>query len=101
VALFWLNYRRTDGRAAGVVVMESGDLIHARMRAALAGLDHGLDFASGHMLDAESARQVPSEMRGRLLDDGDLRRMQRMLLKKKPPAPSVGRRATRKKAVKR
>jgi hypothetical protein len=86
--------------ALTVVVIESGDLIHARVKAALAGLDDGLNFASGHMLDQASARQVPEAMIGRLLDDGDLRRLQRMLTKKKPPAPSVRRRAARKSAAK-
>jgi hypothetical protein len=36
--------------------------------------DDGLEFASGHELDAGSARHVPAEMLGRLLDDGDLRK---------------------------
>jgi hypothetical protein len=47
VSLFWLNYRHSDGRFAGVVVIESGDLIHARLKSALAGLDDGLEFVSG------------------------------------------------------
>jgi hypothetical protein len=101
VALFWLTYHKPDGRAAGVVVVESTALISARLKAALAGADKGLDFASGHQLDQASARQIPEAMIGRFLDDGDLRRLQRMLLKKKPPAPSVRRRAAGKKAVKR
>jgi hypothetical protein len=46
VPLFWLTYRHPDGRAAGVVVIESGDLLHARLRAALAGADRELEFAS-------------------------------------------------------
>jgi hypothetical protein len=96
VSLFWLTYRHADGRAAGVVVFDASDLIHARLKAALAGADEGLEFVSGHQLHHTSARQVPSEMRGRLLDDGDLRRLQRMLLKKKPPAPSVRRRTAAK-----
>jgi hypothetical protein len=32
VSVFWLNYRRPDGRAAGVVVVESAALIQARMK---------------------------------------------------------------------
>jgi hypothetical protein len=53
------------------------------------------------MLDTESARQIPEAMIGRLLNDGDLRRLQRMILKKKPPAPSVRRHAAGKKAARR
>ena len=88
VPLFWLNYRDPDGRPAGVVVLESSALIQARMKAAVLGLDPGLE-CDGYQLDEASATQIPKEMIGRLLDDGDLRRLQRMLLTKKPPAASV------------
>jgi hypothetical protein len=80
-----------DG-AAGVVVIESHGLLHARLKASLAGADRGLEYASAHQLDPESAGQIPANMIGRLLDDGDLRKLQRMHIKKKPPAPSVRRR---------
>jgi hypothetical protein len=89
--LFWLTYRYPDHRAAGVVVIESYGLLHARLVASLAGADRGLEFASGHQLDPESAGQIPANMIGRFLDDGDLRNLHRMLVKKKPPAPSVRR----------
>jgi hypothetical protein len=97
VSLYWLNYRHPDGRHAGVAVIEAGGLIHARMKAALAALDDGLQFASAQELGDDSALQIPGTMIGRLLDHGDLRRLQRMLLKKKSPAPSVrrGKRARR------
>jgi hypothetical protein len=94
--LFWLAYRHSDGRSAGVVVIESGDLLHARLKASLAGVDRELEFASGHQLDPVSAEQVPANMIGRFLDDGDLRKLHRMLIKKKPPAPSVRRRTAAK-----
>jgi hypothetical protein len=58
-----------------------------------------LEFVSGHQLDQESAAQIPASMMGRLLDDGDLRKLQGMLVKKKPPAPSVRRRTTAKRRV--
>jgi hypothetical protein len=32
--------------------------------------------------------RIPANMIGRFLDDGDLWKPQRMLIKKKPPAPS-------------
>jgi hypothetical protein len=38
-------------------------------------------------------------MVGRFLDDGDLQQLHRMLIKKKPPAPSVRRRAAAKRRV--
>jgi hypothetical protein len=77
-----------------VVVVESRGLLHARLMASLSGTDQGLEFASGHQLDPESAGQIPANMIGRFLDDGDLQKLHRMLIKKKPPAPSVRRRTT-------
>jgi hypothetical protein len=87
--LFWLTYR-----PAGVVVVESRGLLHARLMASLAGANRGFEFAAGQQLDPESAGQVPANMIGRLLDDGDLRKLHRMLIRKKPPAPSVRRQPT-------
>jgi hypothetical protein len=60
--------RYPNGRGAGVVVIESDDLLHARFTAALTGADRELEFASGHQLDAENARQVPANMLGRRLN---------------------------------
>jgi hypothetical protein len=94
-----LTYRHPDGRAAGVVLIESRGLLHARLVASLAGADGELEFASGHQLDPESAGQIPTNMIGRFLDDGDLRKLHRMLIKKKPPAPSVRRRTAAKRRV--
>ncbi len=92
VPLFWLNYRHPHGRFAGAVVIESSALVSARMAAAVYGLNDRLEFASGHELDQESALKVPTDMLGRLLDDGELRKLSRMLLgPKKPPAPSLRR----------
>jgi hypothetical protein len=99
VSFFWLTYRHPDGRTAGAVVIESTGLLHARLKASLAGADRGLTFVSGHQLDPPSAELVPASMIGRLLDDGDLRKLHRMLIKKKPPAPSVRRRTTAKRRV--
>jgi hypothetical protein len=60
------------------------------------GADGGLEFASGHQLDPESAGQIPANMIGRFLDEGDLQKLHRMLIKKRPPAPSVRRRTAAK-----
>jgi hypothetical protein len=97
--LFWLTYRHSDGRAAGVVVVESHGLLHARLKASLSGADRELEFASGHQLDPLSAEQIPANMVGRFLDDGDLRKLHRMPIKKKPPAPSVRRQTATKRRV--
>jgi hypothetical protein len=69
VPLFLLNYRHPNGRFAGAAVFEASALISARMAAVVYGLNDRLVFASGHELDAESGRQVPESMIGRLLDD--------------------------------
>src|SRR6266446_3993230 len=92
VPLFWLNYRHPRGRFAGAVVIESSTLVSARMAAALYGLNDRLEFASGDELDQETALKVPTDMLGRLLDDGELRKLSRLLLgPKKPPALSLWR----------
>ena len=101
VPLFWLNYRHPDGPFAAVAVVEATALVQARMKAAVTGLDQGLEFAVGHELDEVSARQIPADMIGRLLDDGDLRRLERIITRKKPAAPSLRRRSSAKKSVSR
>jgi hypothetical protein len=91
VPLFWLNYCHPDGRFdrfAGVVVVESYTHLHASMKAEVSGADRGLDFAGAHELDAKSARQVPADMIGRLLDDGDIRKLQQAITPK-PADPTV------------
>ena len=82
MALFYLNFRNADRRA--VVIVEAQALVAARMKAALAGLDRELEFDSGLELDETSSRHIPKEMIGRLLDDRDLRRLQRSISPKKP-----------------
>ena len=94
--LFWLIYRHPAG--AGMVVIESHDLLHARLKASLAGADRGLEV-SGNQLDQESAARIPANMIGSFLDAGDLRKLHQMLLKKKPPARSVRRRTAVKRRV--
>jgi hypothetical protein len=82
VRLFYLNYENADRRA--VAIVQAWSLIEARMRAALAGLDAGMEFVSGNELDEASSQQIPKEMIGRLLDDRDLLRLQRSIVPKKP-----------------
>jgi hypothetical protein len=92
VPLFLLNYCHPDGRFdrfAGVVVVESYTPLHASMKAEVSGADRGLNFAGAHELDAKSARQVPADMIGRLLDDGDIRKLQQAITPKKPASPTV------------
>ncbi len=55
----------------------------------MSGADAGLVFVSGALLDQDSTGLVPEAMHGRLLLDGDLRRLARTLAKK-PPARRAG-----------
>jgi hypothetical protein len=57
----------------------------------LAGADRELEFVSGHKLEPISDSQIPANMIGRFLDEAELRKLHWMLIKKKPPAPSVRR----------
>jgi hypothetical protein len=57
MALFWLCYRESG--QVSVAIIEAPSLIHARMRAALGGMDAGATFAEGHELDADHAARVP------------------------------------------
>ena len=65
----------------------------------MSGADRGLNFAGAHELDAKSARQVPADMIGRLLDDGDIRKLQQAIAPKKPAALTVRRRPAAKRSV--
>jgi len=59
----------------------------------------GSNFADGRRIENASAGKIPPNMMDRLLDDGDLRELQGMPLKKKPAAPSVRHRTTVKRSV--
>jgi len=66
MALWWLSYRFDDA-PLGVAIIEASTLHHARMLAAIDGIDAGLSFIDGRMLDgAQSAAIVPGEI-GRFL----------------------------------
>ena len=60
--LYWLVYR--DNNQISVVIEPGASLIHARLRASLAGLDEG-EFTEGHELDRKW--KVAKEMVGRRL----------------------------------
>jgi hypothetical protein len=61
VPLFWLTYRHPDGRAAGVVVVDSPDLLQARFKAAVHGFDRGLDSSQGtSLIRRVYARSLPT-----------------------------------------
>jgi hypothetical protein len=86
-----VDLQHPDGRASGVVVIESRGLLHARLKASPAGAYRGLEFASRRQLSPLSAELIPANVIGRFLDDDDLRKLRQMLTKKRPSAPSVRR----------
>jgi hypothetical protein len=69
MSLYWLCYRHNNQISA--VIEPGASLIHARMRAALVGLDEGT-FAEGHELDGKTAKQVP---KGRRLSQEEAKRL--------------------------
>jgi hypothetical protein len=68
--LYWLCYRHNN--QISVVIEPGASAIHARMRAALAGLDEG-EFSEGHELDRKW--RVPKEMIGRRLSQEEAKRL--------------------------
>ena len=70
--LYWLCYRHNN--QVKVVIELGASLVHARMRAALAGLEEGT-FTEGHELDGKSEKQVPKAMIGRRLSQEEAKRL--------------------------
>jgi hypothetical protein len=61
--LYWLCYRHNN--QISVVIEPAPSLVHARMRASLAGLDEGT-FTEGHELDRKTERlsQATAQLSG-------------------------------------
>jgi hypothetical protein len=70
--IYWLCYRHDN--QVKVVIELGASIIHARMRAALAGLEEGT-FTEGHELDDKTEKQVPKEMIGKRLTQSEAKRL--------------------------
>jgi hypothetical protein len=57
-----------------VVIEPAPSLVHARIVAALAGLDEG-EFTEGHELDRKTEKQVPKAMIGCRLSQEEAKRL--------------------------
>ena len=68
--LYWLCYRHNN--SIFVVIEPAHSLIHARLRASLAGLDQG-EFIEGHELHRNM--RVPKEMVGRRLSQNEAKKL--------------------------
>jgi hypothetical protein len=94
-----VEYCHLSGRQLfGVVILDSSHLTHARMRAAVEGLDQGGQFCKGHELDGEAAALVPARAIGRLLEQDEAAKLIKRLddgIPKRPAAASVRRMAKR------
>jgi len=70
--LYWLCYHHHNH--VSVVIEPAPSPIHARMRAALAGLDEGI-FTEGYELDRRTEKQVPKAMIGCRLSQEEAKRL--------------------------
>jgi hypothetical protein len=73
MTLCWLFYRGRDG--AGAVILEAASITDARMLAIEAGVEVGLTFVEGHVLNADRATMVMAGELGRLLPLNEARRI--------------------------
>ena len=70
--LYWLCYRHNNQIA--VVIEPGASIVHARMRANLAGLGEGT-FTEGHELDGKTEKRVPKAMIRRRLSQDEAKRL--------------------------
>jgi hypothetical protein len=73
-SLFWLSYQHEHGQP-GVVIIEAGELLEARMLAAVTGLDEGAEFSEGYALSGPCAAMVSARSVARMLTPDEANRL--------------------------
>jgi hypothetical protein len=81
MSLWWLTYSKA-GKVMGVVLVEAGDILQARFRANVEGIDQDADFTAGHGLDTVKAAQVPAGYVGRMLSIDEAKKLIRRFEKR-------------------
>jgi hypothetical protein len=94
---FWLCYRES-GHFTGAIVVEAGSPVEARVKAAIAGLDHGLVTCDALELGEATLTQLPRRLIGRVLDPAKLRKLERHMEAAGNPAVGSVRRVRRRAA---
>ena len=74
MSLFWLTYSKAR-KVSGVVLVEAGDILQARFRANVEGIDQDADFTAGHELDAVKASQVPADHVSRMISVDEVKKL--------------------------
>jgi hypothetical protein len=75
MSLYWVLYK--DGDTTSVFVSEASSLVHASMKAGIAGTPG--KFTEGHVLDPRTANKVPKGMTGRPLSLKEAQELVEML----------------------
>ena len=97
MARFFLCYRES-GHFTGAIVVEANSPVDARVKAAIAGLNHGLVACDPLEFDEATLTQLPRRLIGRILDPPKLRKLERHMEAASNPAAESVRRVRRRAA---
>lgn len=95
--MWWLCFV-SNGRLLGASIVEASSLPAARMRATFDGLGRRGEFSEGYRLDARCTALLMPEDIGRMLSPAEAAALVERFdyrSERKPPAPSLRRRARR------
>jgi hypothetical protein len=77
VFLYWLMYR-VNGHPS-VVIQPAASLVHARLKASMAGMADDRKFTQGHELDPKTAKRVPKAAVGHCLSQQEATKLLKRL----------------------